>query len=127
MAHRHRINPAVRRGCRFDEYGPFDFLQNMRSTSSERRAGNFWGPGAVEWPSPINAPRRSKQQEKARKALGRSGIKRAGEAVHHLASSHHNEHRREFVMATQSYRERMKAARAQASAQRKAEKAEYRR
>jgi hypothetical protein len=30
-------------------------------------------------------------------------------------------------MATQSYRERMKAARAQASAQRKAEKAEYRR
>ena len=30
-------------------------------------------------------------------------------------------------MATQSYRERMKAARAQARAQRKAEKAEYRR
>ena len=29
-------------------------------------------------------------------------------------------------MATQSYRERMKAARAQASAQRKAEKVEYR-
>ena len=29
MAHRHRINPAVRRGCRFDEYGPFDLLQNI--------------------------------------------------------------------------------------------------
>ena len=29
------INPAVRRGCRFDEYGPFDLLQNMRSTPSE--------------------------------------------------------------------------------------------
>ena len=43
--------------------------------------------------------------------------------VHRLASSHHNENRREIVMATPSYRERMKAARAEASAQRKAEQA----
>jgi hypothetical protein len=27
MAHRHRINPAVRWGCRFDEYGPSIFYK----------------------------------------------------------------------------------------------------
>jgi hypothetical protein len=42
------------------------------------------------------------------------------------AGSNHNDKQRIIVMATQSYRERMKAARAEASAQRKAEQAEYR-
>jgi hypothetical protein len=54
-------------------------------------------------------------------------LKRAGEVVHRLASSHHNENRREIVMATPSYRERMKAARAEGRAKREAEKAEWHR
>jgi hypothetical protein len=43
------------------------------------------------------------------------------------SGSNYNEHRREFVMATQSYRERMKAQRAEARAKREAEKAEWHR
>jgi hypothetical protein len=57
----------------------------------------------------------------------RDKLKRAGEVVDRFASSNHNEHRREIVMATQSYRERMKAQRAEARAKRKAEKAEWQR
>ena len=44
-----------------------------------------------------------------------------------LAGSNHNDNRRKIVMATQSYRERMKAARAEARAKREAEKAEWHR
>jgi hypothetical protein len=40
-----------------------------------------------------------------------------------LASSHHNDTRGVIVMATLSYKERIKAARAEASAQRRAEQA----
>jgi hypothetical protein len=43
------------------------------------------------------------------------------------AGSNHNDKQRIIVMATQSYRERLKAQRAEASAKRKAEQAERQR
>jgi hypothetical protein len=43
------------------------------------------------------------------------------------AGSNHNDNRGEIVMATQSYRERMKAQRAEARAKRQAEQAEWHR
>jgi hypothetical protein len=111
----------------------------MRSTSGPRGEHSFWGSGAVKRPSLKQCASRAATQRsnneqqiaannKQRSVANKHSptvlvFVRLGEPARRPAKANHNDKQRIMVMATQSYRERMAAARAAASAQRKAEKA----
>ena len=122
-------------------YGPINFPHNLREHLWARRSAVDFGPHprrvallahriqprrATPSKQTTNRRRANKQHSGANKCsrtvlvFGRLG--EPAQAASHCAGSHHNDNRRKIVMATQSYRERMAAARAEASAQRKRSK-----